>query len=252
MLYSSKRQADKQGVIGDILNYRLAQNLPLHSGYKAHNTLSGGLSALGAYVEPQFNLAGDYLLAVFNSLPPVVKYTCLLQSVAYSPWADIFEHGKHVSPFPKTIRERAFFFPQVPQGQHLLKRLLIAEDKENPSAKVLVLPSGSITRGNKKVLVGRYVFFLDFAQPLKAWNAPDCYDEILYRANSLQDNDFLWRQTGRFCTNACHSSIECLLKRLEFRRKALDLPFTRRQMEIAPAARLIRAPRRFTRCRKYQ
>ena len=79
------RQVRQKRVIGNLIDGGFGDDPPAMFRNEHGDAIPGVAALRMCAPMPQFNLAGHHLRAARRALPPIVQYSCLMQTVLHSP-----------------------------------------------------------------------------------------------------------------------------------------------------------------------
>jgi hypothetical protein len=100
-LHRANRKTHQKRMVSNFLYSRLLPNSPIQPVYEHPDSIPSRLTLAAIAPEPQLNLAGDYLIMMFDALAPVLQYTGLYKTVLDAPRPNVTEFRKELAPSTK-------------------------------------------------------------------------------------------------------------------------------------------------------
>jgi hypothetical protein len=184
-------------MVRDLLDGCLLENSAAERAHETDHTALSRSSSLRLTAEPELNLTRDDFVIVSDTLSPVVEYAGLDQTISQAPGPHVMQLVEEIAPLPEPTPKNVPCLVPIPQRQHLLQRLLIREDQKQAPSQGFISPRRALSVREEEIIIRRDVLSFELPEPLEPIDVADRDDEVVDRADGLQDDDLLGHKTHR-------------------------------------------------------
>src|SRR3990172_13265137 len=99
----TNRKTHEDRLVCDLLDGGLLEDLAAEPAHETDHPVPRGSSSSRVVAEPELNLAWNDLVVMTYALAPVVEYARLDQTILHTPWPDVPQLGKDITPLPHAM-----------------------------------------------------------------------------------------------------------------------------------------------------